>query len=105
MRPWLLAAALALFALVLVADPALAQRRARNANLPPPGPAPRSAAGRVLLGGTTPADKGVWTPQFGVTDPIAPVETVPFQPWSSRWDLRWVGGEELPVHFCQDNRS
>ena len=27
------------------------------------------------------------------------------KPWSSRWDLRWVGGEELPVHFCQDNRS
>jgi hypothetical protein len=27
------------------------------------------------------------------------------KPWSARWDLRWVGGEELPVHFCQDNRS
>ena len=24
--------------------------------------------------------------------------------WSSAWELRWVGGEELPVHFCQDNR-
>jgi hypothetical protein len=26
-------------------------------------------------------------------------------PWSSGWELRWVGGEELPVYFCQDNRS
>jgi hypothetical protein len=24
--------------------------------------------------------------------------------WSSGWTLRWVGGEELPAHFCQDNR-
>ena len=21
----------------------------------------------------------------------------------ARWELRWVGGEELPAHFCQDN--
>jgi hypothetical protein len=27
------------------------------------------------------------------------------QPWTARWDLRWVGGETLPAHFCQDNRS
>ena len=27
------------------------------------------------------------------------------EPWSSSWELRWVGGEELPVYFCQDNRS
>ena len=27
------------------------------------------------------------------------------QPWSSGWELKWVGGEELPVYFCQDNRS
>jgi Family of unknown function (DUF6152) len=26
-------------------------------------------------------------------------------PWSSGWELRWVGGEELPTYFCQDNRS
>jgi len=25
--------------------------------------------------------------------------------WSSAWELHWVGGEELPVYFCQDNRS
>jgi hypothetical protein len=27
------------------------------------------------------------------------------QPWSSSWELKWVGGEDLPVYFCQDNRS
>jgi hypothetical protein len=26
------------------------------------------------------------------------------RPWSTGWDLRWVGGAELPAHFCQDNR-
>ena len=35
-----------------------------------------------------------------VTDPGAYT-----QPWSSSWELRWVGGEDLPVYFCQDNRS
>jgi hypothetical protein len=27
------------------------------------------------------------------------------RPWTSRWDLRWVGGEEPAPYFCQDNRS
>ncbi len=27
------------------------------------------------------------------------------RPWSSGWELRWVGGAELPSYFCQDNRS
>jgi hypothetical protein len=26
------------------------------------------------------------------------------RPWTASWDMRWVAGEELPVHFCQDNR-
>ncbi len=72
----LLAAALAL------SDPALAQRRPRDPKLPPPGPAPRAASGRVLLGGATPADEGVWTPLFGITEPIAPLDQIPFQAWS-----------------------
>lgn len=25
--------------------------------------------------------------------------------WSASWTLQWVGGEELPVHFCQNNRQ
>lgn len=26
------------------------------------------------------------------------------RPWTASWTLRWVGGEELPTHFCQNNR-
>jgi hypothetical protein len=26
------------------------------------------------------------------------------RPWKATSNLRWVGGEELPVYFCQDNR-
>lgn len=26
------------------------------------------------------------------------------RPWTASWDLRWVGGRELPSYFCQDNR-
>ena len=46
------------------------------------GPAPTNADGRVLLGGASPDDKGVWTPVFGIFDPIAPLEIVPFKPWA-----------------------
>jgi hypothetical protein len=76
---------LALAAAIVVAtlaSSALAQRRPRDPKLPPPGPAPRGVDGRVLLGGATPKDKGVWTPLFGITEPIAPYATIPFQPWS-----------------------
>jgi hypothetical protein len=34
-----------------------------------------------------------------VTDPGAYT-----RPWTSTWTLRWVGGDTLPAHFCQDNR-
>jgi hypothetical protein len=99
-RSWLgrraAAVAVAVFALC-VGGLALAQPRPRDANRPPPGPAPRNESGRVLLGGATPADKGVWTPRFGITAPIAPLETVPFQPWSrALYDARQVG--ELEPH-------
>jgi len=67
---------------VVIADPAAAQaqRRGRGANAPPPGPAPRDADGRAILWGATPAEKGVWTPMFGITDPINPADQTPFQP-------------------------
>jgi hypothetical protein len=26
------------------------------------------------------------------------------RPWTASWTLEWVGGQELPVHFCQNNR-
>jgi hypothetical protein len=48
----------------------------------PAGPAPRNAQGRALLGGATPAEKGVWTPNFSITAPLAPANTVPFMDWS-----------------------
>jgi len=93
----LLALAAVVAALTFAADPGLAQRRARDPKLPPAGPAPRSAAGRVLLGGATPADKGVWTPLFGITDPIATYDTVPFQPWAKAvYDARQTS--ELEPH-------
>jgi hypothetical protein len=50
---------------------------------PPPKPAPRSADGRVLLGGATPAEKGVWLPGGGVVA-TTPAEraAIPLQPWA-----------------------
>jgi hypothetical protein len=96
MRRFLLIAAVLVATLALL-DPAGAQRRPRDPKLPPPGPAPRSEHGRVLLGGATAQDKGVWTPMFGITDPIAPAAEVPFQPWAKAlYDARQV--HELEPH-------
>src|SRR3712207_5086117 len=87
----------ALVAALVVADPAAAQRRGRNPNAPPPGPAPRDANGRAILWGATPDEKGVWTPLFGITDPINPVDQTPFQPWArALYDARQV--HELEPH-------
>ena len=58
-----------------------AQRQQRPA-APPAGPAPVNAQGRVVLGGADAKDKGVWTPVFGITDPITPYAQIPFQPWA-----------------------
>ncbi|HUK36293.1 MAG TPA: hypothetical protein VLV86_20395 [Vicinamibacterales bacterium] len=55
--------------------------RGRQAG-PPPAPAPRNADGRVLLGGATPADKGVWLPGNGGFQGIIDPKDVPFQPWA-----------------------
>jgi hypothetical protein len=48
----------------------------------PAGPTPRTADGKVILGGEVAGKNGVWTPQIGITEPAAKLETVPFQPWS-----------------------
>ncbi len=48
----------------------------------PPRPAPRGADGRVLLGGATPEDKGVWLPGRGAFAAFAETDAVPFQPWA-----------------------
>ena len=64
---------------------------------PPPGPAPRDADGRAILWGATPAEKGVWTPMFGITEPINPADQTPFQPWAKAlYDDRQV--HELEPH-------
>jgi hypothetical protein len=66
-------------------------------NQPPPGPAPRDTNGQVLLDGATADGVGVWTPNFGITDPVAPYETVPFQPWAKAlYDARQL--HELEPH-------
>ena len=104
-----LAAALLLSGAVMAADaPATesqalgAARQANNgprvlSQMPEGGPAPVNADGRVLLQGQTPQDKGVWTPVFGILDPISPADTVPFQPWSKAlYDARQL--HELEPH-------
>ena len=51
----------------------------------PARPAPRNEAGRVVLGGSTPKEKGVWLPGPGITAvAIKPPEEVPFQPWAKQ---------------------
>jgi hypothetical protein len=47
----------------------------------PSRPAPRSADGRVLLGGATPSDKGVWQPG-GTPVQVANLASIPLQPWA-----------------------
>src|SRR5687767_14266340 len=48
----------------------------------PSGPAPRSADGRILLGGATAKDKGLWLPGGVVANQLGPVAALPFQPWA-----------------------
>jgi len=81
----------------LCAGIATAQHRERNANLPPPVATPRTAEGKVMLGGATPEEKGVWTPLFGIRDPIVDLDNVPFQPWArALYDARQT--HELEPH-------
>jgi hypothetical protein len=73
----------------------LSQRRPDGA---PARPVPRNAAGRVVLGGATVKEKGVWVPGPGVTAvPIKPPAEVPFQPWAKQvFDERQI--HELEPH-------
>lgn len=59
-----------------------APQAGRGRGGPPPGPAPRSADGRVLLGGATPAIKGVWLPGEGGAQAAGDIASVPLQPWA-----------------------
>ena len=79
---------------VLGSSQIFAQHREYNG---PMGPAPVNAEGRIMLGAPPGETKGVWTPLFGTRDPIAPVETIPFQSWSkSLYDARQL--HELEPH-------
>jgi hypothetical protein len=54
---------------------------------PPPavagGPVPRRADGTIVLGGATPADKGIWLPQNGgFATMVDPKIDLPFQDWA-----------------------
>lgn len=90
-------ASVLLMTAIVIADPAAAQRRGRRADAPPPGPAPRDADGRAILWGATPDEKGVWTPMFGITDPVNAADQTPFQPWArALYDARQI--HELEPH-------
>jgi len=79
---------------VLGSSQIFAQHREYNG---PIGPAPVNAEGRIMLGAPPGETKGVWTPLFGTRDPIAPVESIPFQSWSkSLYDARQL--HELEPH-------
>lgn len=77
----LILSACALAALLASTDSS-AQRGGGEPDLPPPGPAPRSADGQIMLTGADVGSVGTWTPNFGIFDPVAPLDTVPFQPWA-----------------------
>ena len=49
----------------------------------PARPVPRSTGGNVMLGGATPAEKGMWLPgRGGFANPVENPDAVPFQPWA-----------------------
>jgi hypothetical protein len=64
------------------------------------GPAPR-ANGRIVLGGATAADKGLWTPSFGILDPILEFQKVPFQPWARALYVMRQDNELEPHARCK----
>ena len=85
-----IAAALALSLVVTSASQAQQQQQQQGKGrgggkgkaAPPAGPTPRTADGKVILGGDKPGKNGVWTPQIGITEPAAKLENVPFLPWA-----------------------
>jgi hypothetical protein len=68
---------------------------------PNEGPIPRDANGRVLLGAATPKEKGLWTPLFGIVDPILEFQKVPFQPWARALYVDRQGHELEPHARCK----
>ena len=54
--------------------------RGGRQNGPPAKPAPRSADGKIIMGGATPSEKGVWLPGGGGGQTLE--GSIPFQPWA-----------------------
>jgi hypothetical protein len=97
MRSKNLALAACALLVAFTAGELLAQPRGFGRDSEPPGPVPRDADGKPMLTGDTAGNVGVWTPLFGITDPVAPLESVPFQPWAAAlYDSRQV--HELEPH-------
>lgn len=67
---------------LLAGGAAMAQNSGAGEDESPPAPAPRNAEGKIMLTGETIDGVGVWTPMFGIFDPVAPLERVPFKPWA-----------------------
>jgi hypothetical protein len=65
----------------------------------PPQPVPRTADGKVLLGGATPGETALWLPGGVVLTPIAP--DIPFQPWASALYDDRVGHRLEPHARCK----
>lgn len=84
-------------AIAALAAGQLMAQRGGGEDQPPPGPTPRDDRGLPLMTGDSSDTVGVWTPNFGIFDPVAPLETVPFQPWSEAlYDARQA--HELEPH-------
>jgi hypothetical protein len=64
------------------------------------GPAPRSASGKMLLGGAD-GKTGLWTPMFGILDPILEFPKVPFQPWAKAVYIARQADELEPHTRCR----
>ena len=63
------------------------------------GPAPRSATGKMLLDGPD-GKVGLWTPMFGITDPILEFPKVRFQPWAKTLYVARQADELEPHTRC-----
>jgi hypothetical protein len=66
----------------------------------PQGPAPRNADGRVVLGGATPAEKGVWQPGPVVGNPLG-IDDIPYQPWARAMAADRAANELEPHTRCK----
>ena len=89
--------ALATAAAVALAAAGFSAAQPPGQNQEPAGPAPRNDMGRVVLDAGKDGTNGIWTPIFGIYDPIAPLETVPFKPWAEAlYDARQV--HEMEPH-------